>query len=1580
MHKNLTRPATCRATLGLASSATSSTFASSPRRPAARDVLRPLALAAALAAAYPAQGADWTNPGAGVWQTGSNWSTSSEPDASTTANLANGGAAWVSAPGSTAQELNVLGGSTLQVSGTGVLLIGRGVHIGQGGTAGTLNILSGGQMNTRLSSGTYGVWVDAGSQLLVDGSGSRLNSNGDPIVVGHLTTGTATVSGGAKLSGGPVFLGNSVGSSGVLNIGSGAGAGIIDAPSVRSGDGTGTINFNHNGSNYWFTRDGTSTGAAVDILGRLAVNVSAGTTTLNGNSTYSGGTSVTGGTLRLASANAAGSGAISVGNGATLNLSGTDLTVANGITLNAGATLSGSGSGNAYSGAVNMAGNASASVGASDRLTLSGVLSGAGTLSKTGSGTVVLGNASNNYSGGTTVRAGTVEVASDAALGTGRVTLDGGTLLMSDSLTTALTRQIEVAESATGTVAATAGKTATLRGSLILGSRGTLVLGNAVNNGTIELNPVSMSSGVTGNVRLAGGEVKLMNSAVGSDFAGLGASGMTTTIDAGATLNMNDQAGTINNLQGGGTLNTGASSATVITLKGGSFSGGITGAGGLSLAQGSLTLTGSGTSTYSGTTTISNTTFADVFLNTGAANVLSANSTYRLNYRGFLNLNGFDQTIGALAGNGVINLGGATLTTGGNNASTTLSGYMNGGGGLTKTGSGTLTLAGYSTAYTGTTTVNGGTLRVANADALGSGGVVLNGGTLAGDINLTLNNVVSVASGNTGTLAAASGTALNLQQLSVSGANLVFGGGLDNGTVEIGASVPGAANTVHVVAGTLRAQAGSGGLGRLTNFALTTTIDSGATLDFNGASIPPYATINDLRGTGTVKNDGNQVVLGRANFAGRITGTTGLTVGIAPMFPDLAVLTGANDYTGTTAVNYGTLQVGDGATSGQLGSGAIVNNATLVFNRSDDFTVANTLSGAGTLRKLGAGTLSYTGNGSAYTGITNVNAGTLAVNGSLGGTLNVNTGGLLAGAGSVGTLNVLAGGVVAPGNSSPGNSIGTLTANGNVTFGSGSIYRVQADTAGNADRVNATGSVTLTGGTVDVQAGNGVYARNTTYTILNGATGRTGTFAGVTSNLAFLTPTLAYDANHVYLNLAASSASGYTSVTGTGNQTGVAGALNSILAGGGNALTGQIDNLSAQQARTAFDSMSGTQHSGASQVGSNMSRGFGDALGGHAFSGGGGGGFGGVGAIKGESLAMGMAGSAADMPLQLAGMQMSAALGDASANAASSASYSRPGNNGAPGNGSRDTGAAAGDSGAAASGLGVGRAIWSPNVAGQNGLWGQALGGGGRVASDGNGAGSSYRTGGFMVGYDYALSTRWLLGIAAGYTRATWDASVNGVAPSSGKVTTPQGAVYARYNNGPWMLYVSGSYADHKFDTTRTITIGNSSAYAWSSHRGGEWGVSSQVEYALAAGNWQLRPLLGARYMRLREDGFTETGNSLANLTVSERTTETTTVSGGLRVLRPFNAASAAEGGFELRAVYSHLFGDNNSPVSARLAGQSASFTSNGTPLKRDAMTFGVGVSAKLGRNFSGYLDASYEARGSGQDAYAVGAGGRYVW
>ncbi|WP_204266812.1 autotransporter-associated beta strand repeat-containing protein, partial [Escherichia coli] len=71
------------------------------------------------------------------------------------------------------------------------------------------------------------------------------------------------------------------------------------------------------------------------------------------------------------------------------------------------------------------------------------------------------------------------------------------------------------------------------------------------------------------------------------------------------------------------------------------------------------------------------------------------------------------------------------------------------------------------------------------------------------------------------------------------------------------------------------------------------------------------------------------------------------------------------------------------------------------FNQSANAAFAGVLSGSGGFNKTGIGLLNLTGNSSAFTGSTSVQAGTLAVNGSLGGALDVWTGGRLQGNGTV---------------------------------------------------------------------------------------------------------------------------------------------------------------------------------------------------------------------------------------------------------------------------------------------------------------------------------------------------------------------------------------------------------------------------------------------------------------------------------------------------------------------------------------------------------------------------------------------------
>src|SRR5581483_2974471 len=123
---------------------------------------------------------------------------------------------------------------------------------------------------------------------------------------------------------------------------------------------------------------------------------------------------------------------------------------------------------------------------------------------------------------------------------------------------------------------------------------------------------------------------------------------------------------------------------------------------------------------------------------------------FQLHGNGTLDLiNATTQTvsIGSLAGNGIVLLAGHTLSIGNNNLSTSFSGVIQQGGGLTKAGNGMLTLSGANN-YSGATRVTAGTLKVNNqsGSATGTGVVKVNAGTLGGQGIIA--DLVTMGSGN----------------------------------------------------------------------------------------------------------------------------------------------------------------------------------------------------------------------------------------------------------------------------------------------------------------------------------------------------------------------------------------------------------------------------------------------------------------------------------------------------------------------------------------------------------------------------------------------------------------------------------------------------------------------------------------------------------------------------------------------------------------------------------------------------------------------------------------------------------------
>lgn len=315
-----------------------------------------------------------------------------------------------------------------------------------------------------------------------------------------------------------------------------------------------------------------------------------------------------------------------------------------------------------------------------------------------------------------------------------------------------------------------------------------------------------------------------------------------------------------------------------------------------------------------------------------------------------------------------------------------LTGNIYGGGGLRKYGSGSLTVTGTNTYANGTYNY-AGTLQIGNGGTTGTlgQGSVVNSGTLI--FNRSNNFEVTNSISGSGSVEVAGTGRLDMRSTIGASAGLT----VRSGTLRF----VGSPTTDYLYVGT------------------AVTVDGG-TLDYGGYSESNGATVTLKSGTIT-----NGIAIGTAyafesGVASVVLGGTG---SLTKTTAGTVILSGTNTYSGTTTISAGTLQIGNGSTTGVLGGGAVTNNATLTFNRSNSMTVSNAISGTGAVVQAGVGTTTIS-TASAYTGGTTINAGTLAIGAN----------NMLADAGAV-TVN--SGGTFALG--SYGDYIGTLTLNGNAT-------------------------------------------------------------------------------------------------------------------------------------------------------------------------------------------------------------------------------------------------------------------------------------------------------------------------------------------------------------------------------------------------------------------------------------------------------------------------------------------------------------------------------------------------------------------
>ena len=370
---------------------------------------------------------------------------------------------------------------------------------------------------------------------------------------------------------------------------------------------------------------------------------------------------------------------------------------------------------------------------------------------------------------------------------------------------------------------------------------------------------------------------------------------------------------------------------------------------------------------------------------------------------------------------------------------TTFAGVISGEGSLTKDRTNTLTLSNSNT-YGGKTTIADGTLSINNVNtsatanqSLGTNAAVDLGvaitssgilnytgaaGTLAKNINVLGNGLDTIQNNGTGLLTLSGNVVKDGTVLTLKGGNLgidvtgtISGSSvnsdliIDGGTTTLSAANTYIGPTSIINGATLNANAldalpTSGG--DRTAVSMDQTGIGGSTLALVGfdQSIASLTGVNSSR----VNLNGNNLTIGTTGgattFAGIISGAGG---SLTKDGASTQVLSGENNYTGTTTISAGTLQAGAdnafsagsattlgaagtldlndsantiNALAGAAGSKVLLGSATLTTGDATNTTFAGVISETGNVIKQGTGILTLSGT-NTYTGTTTISAGTL---------------------------------------------------------------------------------------------------------------------------------------------------------------------------------------------------------------------------------------------------------------------------------------------------------------------------------------------------------------------------------------------------------------------------------------------------------------------------------------------------------------------------------------------------------------------------------------------------------------------------
>ena len=743
--------------------------------------------------------------------------------------------------------------------------------------------------------------------------------------------------------------------------------GIFSAGSI-SGEGTFDLGA---GNRLVVGSNDLSTSVSGTISSGAITKVGAGTLTLSGSNTYAGGTTLVSGALRIGNSNALGSGDLSMAPGTTLAFdSAAAYTIANNISI---------------------AGDPIFDVGAGPAQTVSGIISDSdpvsnpGIVEKNGAGTLILSGA-NTYSGGTVINAGTLQVTNStpgtsSSVGVGDVTLNGGTFQADGSSDLTFSNKFKI--NTAGGAVDNSGTVLSLSGIISNGNGTTGVLQITDSSGGFGTTLLSGANTYSGGTKVIGATLQVNNnSSVGTGLVTLenGQFQVADTILTPTLSFSNNFA--INNTPFGSAIDVNGYSLTI--------AGNITdgnGPGKLTVSDlfggGVLILTG--TNTYSGGTDICNCgtlqlgttvtpgSILGAVTNKGTFDIVNANTsgittvtnqifatTIFRNSTDAGTMTIDNQSGGAVEFRQISSAANATInnnifarttffnsSTAGNATINNIAGF----------GTGLVEFTNLSTA--GAATINNDSGEVHFIDRSNAGTATINNsgfGILDFANRTTADNATIVNS-----------SAIGMAFLDQSTAGNAF-------------------ITTKNNSATLFFNRSDGGTARFET-------EAGSVVDFSGSRGPladRKIHAGSIAGAGDYFiGNRNTLIVGGNNLSTEVSGVIADQCGCSPSGAPggtlekegtgTLTLSGTNTYTGGTTITAGILQLGNGTATGSILLD-VVNNATLVFNRSNAYQFDGAISGSGAVQQNGAGATTLTAV-NTYAGATTISAGTLALSG-----------------------------------------------------------------------------------------------------------------------------------------------------------------------------------------------------------------------------------------------------------------------------------------------------------------------------------------------------------------------------------------------------------------------------------------------------------------------------------------------------------------------------------------------------------------------------------------------------------------------